>query len=467
MLKINYTSRDFESIKSDLIANLTSLAPELTNRSESEFAMVMINLFSYIGDILSYSLDKYANEAFLETALQRESVIKLCKLVGYILSNAKPARVLAKFSYTGSEVLTNNIVIPTGTKISTSGTNPIIFETEENAIIDIINSETYVEVWAVQGETKDETLGYSDYSQNQEFTLTYGPLLDGLELYVNQNLWSEVDSFYNSTSISDNYIIDNYAKIKFGDGVNGMIPEDSARIYAYYRIGGGEIGNVGINSINEIIDQIFDTEGNYVDVSVNNEAAATGGKEKESIESAKLNAPKSFKADRAVTKDDYETLATSFEYLNMYKIIKAVATRHETNITEIIIHVWSDYSGYISAAPAAMKTALKNFLDTKSLIGITNTINDGTITPIPIVGAVHLKPGYTESVVKPLVDAAIIEFFDYNNFNPGNVIATSLITKAINSVEGVLYFDLTTPVSNITLGSTEMPSSTTNTITYV
>ena len=109
----------------------------------------------------------------------------------------------------------------------------------------------------------------------------------------------------------------------------------------------------------------------------------------------------------------------------------------------------------------------KNFLDTKSLIGMTNTINDGTITPIPIVGAVHLKPGYTESVVKPLVDAAIIEFFDYNNFNPGNVIATSLITKAINSVEGVLYFDLTTPVSNITLGSTEMPSSTTNTITYV
>ena len=81
---INYTSRDFASIKQDLINYAQKYYPEAyRDFNEASFGSLMVDMVSYIGDMLSFYIDYQANESFLETALEAESVIKLAKSLGY------------------------------------------------------------------------------------------------------------------------------------------------------------------------------------------------------------------------------------------------------------------------------------------------------------------------------------------------------------------------------------------------
>jgi hypothetical protein len=66
--------------------------------------------------------------------------------------------------------------------------------------------------------------------------------------------------------------------VLFGDGVSGRIPSTSATITATYRVGGGEIGNVGIGLIKSIIKSSVALT-NFSGLTVTNLTAATGGAE--------------------------------------------------------------------------------------------------------------------------------------------------------------------------------------------
>ena len=76
-VNINYLSRDFTEIKSDLI--------EYAKRyfSDAGFGSLMVDAVSYIGDILSFYLDYQANESFLSTAIEYDNVLKHGETVGY------------------------------------------------------------------------------------------------------------------------------------------------------------------------------------------------------------------------------------------------------------------------------------------------------------------------------------------------------------------------------------------------
>jgi len=81
---INYTSRDFASIKEDLLNYAQKYYPETyRDFNESSFGSLMVDMVSYIGDMLSFYVDYQANESFLNTAIETESVIKLSKALGY------------------------------------------------------------------------------------------------------------------------------------------------------------------------------------------------------------------------------------------------------------------------------------------------------------------------------------------------------------------------------------------------
>jgi len=81
---INYTSRDFASIKGDLLNYAQKYYPEaFRDFNESSFGSLMVDMVSYVGDMLSFYVDYQANESFLSTAVESENVIKLSKALGY------------------------------------------------------------------------------------------------------------------------------------------------------------------------------------------------------------------------------------------------------------------------------------------------------------------------------------------------------------------------------------------------
>jgi predicted phage baseplate assembly protein len=92
-------------------------------------------------------------------------------------------------------------------------------------------------------------------------------------------------------------------ELRFGDGLNGRVPEQGAQIVARYWHAGGASGNIAQNQIH-----ILTTAIPYID-RVTNPARAYGGSDAEPIEELRARAPALLRAaERAVTRQDYEQL---------------------------------------------------------------------------------------------------------------------------------------------------------------
>ena len=81
---IKYTSREFATIKADLLDYVRRYYPQTyKDFSEASFGSLMIDTVAYIGDILSFYLDYQANESFLHTAVEYNNIVKLGRQLGY------------------------------------------------------------------------------------------------------------------------------------------------------------------------------------------------------------------------------------------------------------------------------------------------------------------------------------------------------------------------------------------------
>lgn len=80
---LSYTSRDFKSIKEDLIDAIPSLTGTWTSRDDGDPGIVLVKLMSALGDMLSFNSDKQALEYYGATVTQRKNAARLFELVGY------------------------------------------------------------------------------------------------------------------------------------------------------------------------------------------------------------------------------------------------------------------------------------------------------------------------------------------------------------------------------------------------
>jgi len=84
---IKYTSRDFDTIKAELVSYAQKYyANTYQDFNEAGFGSLMIDTVAYIGDILSFYVDYQANESYLSTAVEFENVVKLARQFGYKLN---------------------------------------------------------------------------------------------------------------------------------------------------------------------------------------------------------------------------------------------------------------------------------------------------------------------------------------------------------------------------------------------
>jgi baseplate J-like protein len=101
-----------------------------TARSPRDFGMQFLDMWAYLGDILTFYQERIANEAYLRTATQRESLMRLAAAIDYRLGPGAAAIVYLAFTLDKGRTLT----IPIGLKTqSVPGQNekPQKFETVE------------------------------------------------------------------------------------------------------------------------------------------------------------------------------------------------------------------------------------------------------------------------------------------------------------------------------------------------
>jgi hypothetical protein len=81
---IKYTSRDFDSIKNDLVEHAKRYYPEQwKDFSKSTINSLLIDSVAYVGDVLSYYIDYQVNESFLDTSLEFNNIRKHARALGY------------------------------------------------------------------------------------------------------------------------------------------------------------------------------------------------------------------------------------------------------------------------------------------------------------------------------------------------------------------------------------------------
>lgn len=324
----DYTSRDYYAIRDHLIEVVKSRIPEWTGEDASDFGLALVEAFAYLGDLVSYYVDRAGNEAFLPTATRRQSVINIARSLGYVPSRAVAASGVAVFSseptYTGSA-----ITVPKGTVINASisrenGTVDVVQFTTDSEI-SVANSGASTQVSITEGYIADTTttanhgivLGVSDGSADQEFELPFSPVAHGtLEVFVwdgasTYTLWNEVDHLIEYTAVDNAYetklMGDGTVVLVFGDGITGRIPPVNQQISAKFRVGGGTRGNVPAGSITNIENSSLD-----VNLNVTNPQSTSGGADEESTFSIRENASQGFRANRrAVSKNDIEILASN------------------------------------------------------------------------------------------------------------------------------------------------------------
>ena len=94
---IKYTSKDFSTIKADLIEYTKAYFPNTyKDFNETSPGMMLIELSSYVGDVLSYYIDYNYKENVLTTATEKRNVRRLAEFLGYKTPNKTPSVVKLK-----------------------------------------------------------------------------------------------------------------------------------------------------------------------------------------------------------------------------------------------------------------------------------------------------------------------------------------------------------------------------------
>lgn len=89
---VNYISRDFDSIRSDLVEYAKTHYPEkIQDFSENGIGGMFIDLAAYVGDSMSFYLNHQFGELNIETAIEEQNIERLIRSYGIKLTGASPA----------------------------------------------------------------------------------------------------------------------------------------------------------------------------------------------------------------------------------------------------------------------------------------------------------------------------------------------------------------------------------------
>lgn len=471
MSSFDYTSRDYLSIKQDILERASTMIPEWTARNASDFGMVLVDLWAYIGDILHYYVDRAAAETYLETATQKSSVLAIANLLDYkpLFQTSSSGTVTVAASNANHA---DTITIPINTSFVAPATDnlPAVYFTSTasasmgpsvSSVVVSVEEGKYQNLEApVQSITR---LSTSNGVGGQRFNLRYtGAIASSVSVYVYEGVvvngspaavqYRYTSSIENEPSTSAVFTLevtaDGIMQVIFGNGVNGKIPNAGAEVKVSYRYGQGVVGNISSGRVT-----LYDSGSAVANTTILSSSAMSGGTDSESVESMKANIPLLFRTqDRAVSLQDFKDLA-----LRVPQVAKATCTRAGSTVTVYGVPYQNNYEDSGSATIAIsslIQSEILKYFEARTVIGASVIAAPSvTLTPINVTATIYVKPEYVAQWVKDSVTDAIKTLFKFESVSFGQVLSLGEVYRTIYAVEGVDYatisvFSTSTGVSN-------------------
>ena len=423
------TELDFDGIKTNLKTYLQAQDQYADYDFEASGLSVLIDLLAYNTQYNAFLAHMVSNEAFLDSAVKRNSVASIAKTMGYTARSARAARATI-----------NLTIVPSSTYISGSLTI-----SNRTAFTASLNGKTF-KFYPITDYTVNKTLD-SEGNENFVFTdiiIAEGSLVDNSQIIaagdeqgpvlmanpdvdtttVTCNVQDSISSsdtttftfsenILNVTPTSNIFYIEealngNY-QIRFGDDVIGkkLAIGNIVRLTYLATQGASANGASAFTPPSQITGV-----GETITLTVVN--ASAGGATQESVDSIRFNAPR-FNAtkNRAVTANDYQALV-----LASNPNIKSVAVwGGEDNDPPIYGKVFVS----LQAKPGTIitqddkDTILRETIEPRQPVSITTDFVDPEFTYIGLnvnVSYDSKKTTITQGALKELVDAEISNYFD-------------------------------------------------------
>ena len=98
---INYTSRNFADIRSDLVNMARQYYPDIFNDfNDASVGMMLLELNAAVGDMLSFNTDKMFQETQIDYAKERSSILSMARTFGLKIPGKRPSITIVDFSVT-------------------------------------------------------------------------------------------------------------------------------------------------------------------------------------------------------------------------------------------------------------------------------------------------------------------------------------------------------------------------------
>lgn len=459
----DYSSRDYSNIRVDLLRRAAVVAPEWTDRDASDFGMLLVDLWSYMGDILHYYIDRSAQEAFIQTATQRESVLSFANLYGYTPNFRTSSEAVVYISNSGPA----SVEIPINTRfVALHNDVYYSFFSKGSASVPAGQLSTIEVMEGTLIEEEVLTESSSGYPNQRYIVRDTEAVPNRLQVYVYEEgirkPWIRYRSVGDMPIGAPGFVVtpnpEGTLEVYFGDRASGRIPPAGSKITISYIVSSGRLGNLPENSIYD-----FESLSNEF-INVEGSSPSIGGDDGEEVESIRRSLQSIVKAqDRAVTLGDYRSLALTvsgvYDAEISYEIALAAqvdpsygltvfydsaAANNAAGISLVTIHPlplvsnYLEYEGFSIAIPSDLANSIIETVQEKAMLGVTvDVATEIVLKKVNISMTLTVDKRYVAAWVKSDVEVVLDSFFEFGSVKFGKEISLGELYKAIFGVEGV------------------------------
>ena len=307
MNNTTYDRRSIESIYEYLKEQATELSNgRWTDFSAGDIGSVMLGLMAFLADQNNFQIDKTASELFLDTAIERSSLMAMLKLIGYEPRHFESAKVTLEVNTILENI--DNDIIPAYTQFTNDdGTAsfynllPIIISNGKGTCEEVYEGTRVTATYQYSNITSDGKLYLPDYRIGTNTVQLYIPSLSTDLIERVKNVKFTAGEFVFSVHVDEDANVYIQLPSFWSDVLN-----ESSTLRVSYLLSSGEAGRTGAGLINR-----FATDSNlYTRYTVTNPAQTTGGYFPETVDEIKISAPVHARTmDTIVTKKDLNELA--------------------------------------------------------------------------------------------------------------------------------------------------------------
>lgn len=446
---------DFDAISERIKTNL---------RAKSEWAELPntgtdVNLIDAIALEEAYCMngdEYYTTENWWRQARNKSSLMVNAPMLGYKAPRKVGAVGYLKCSSSESFDTPPTISIPIAKWSEFSDDDGVTVVSTQASIIS--TSASYVEIPVVQGSYKT----YSFIAQGDDFE-TYEIDSDSIEniyyeLYVNNVLWTEVDSILIASEDDQSYAIDNAndfstITLRFGNTYFGKKLVSGDEVVFKCVITDGDDGNInGLNMITNVDSLITNSSNEQVDIYCTNESSISGGADTVSLETIRETAPKIYQTgDRATSGDDYSVIISELSYITKvivwghyeYCIDNGLDTWTFLEATENTVKVSALNSSYENLSDNEKTSLIESIYEQKGPTDIVEFVDVEIINIYFTVEAKVLSQSYALAVVQANIIETLEDNYNIENIDFNENLPESDYKSLIDDVEGVDYHNTT------------------------